>query len=261
VDDRPANLALAELTIWEGLRAYATAPNVRLIENASVRAVLGPVPYEGFNALFLSTPGEIAGLTESLSAAERAEVPMLAHLWLGPGDLEPQLPDLSSAGFHFYEEEPAMVAPLESGISLALPSGLSIAPVRSEGDLASWAAVLTGSTEPSLIDEVARLRNALTAEDEPAFGHLLGTVEGQVIACAAVFAGSEGAEVQHVVTDVRFRRRGIGTSMTVAAMEAARRLGYSRAVLTASTDGAEIYRRLGFRTCGTVRRYLRLPNR
>jgi len=258
VDDCDASdLALSELTTWEGLRAYGVLPGVELIDSDSVRAVFSRVPYEGFNALFLSTPRELSRLNESLAAAEGARVPLLAHLWTKPDDAETHI---LSAGFRFYEEEPAMVASLESSPSPQRTEGLSISPVRNEDELVSWITVLTGSADAAFIDEVARLRNVVTEEHEPAFEHLLGTIDGEIVACAAVFGGTRAAEVQHVVTDVRFRQRGIGTAMTTAAMNAAVTRGYSRAVLTASPDGAEIYRRLGFQTCGTVRRYIRLPD-
>ena len=254
-------LALAERTVWEGLRAYGALPGVELIEDDSVRAVIGPVPYEGFNAIFLSTPDEIGGLTENLTMADGARVPMLAHVWSGAEEVEPHLTELLTAGFRFYEEEPAMVASLESNAYPTLPVGLSITSAQNEGDLKSWAKVLTGSDDVRFIGQVARLRSARTEDNEPAFEHLLARIEDEIVACAAVFGGTDAAEVQHVVTDARLRRRGIGTSMTTAAMLLAAERGYSQAVLTASPDGVEIYRRLGFHTCGTVRRYLHLPRR
>ena len=51
------------------------------------------------------------------------------------------------------------------------------------------------------------------------------------------------------------RRRGIGTWLTGQVLARIRERGAGTAVLTASPYGARIYRRLGFRAVGSVRRY------
>ena len=66
-------------------------------------------------------------------------------------------------------------------------------------------------------------------------------------------------EVQHVVTLPGFPGRGVSTALTVAALRCIAARGVRTAVLTSSPDGLGIYRRLGFRTVGAVRRYLWYP--
>ena len=83
---------------------------------------------------------------------------------------------------------------------------------------------------------------------------VLGLVDGDVVATAGVVHGTRAAEVQHIATQRSHRRRGIGTAMTVAALDLVRRQGGRHAVLTASPDGFGIYERLGFETVATVRR-------
>ena len=57
------------------------------------------------------------------------------------------------------------------------------------------------------------------------------------------------------VLGLKHRGRGIGTALTSAVLAAGRDAGASIAVLTASPDGAGIYRRLGFAEQRVVRRF------
>jgi ribosomal protein S18 acetylase RimI-like enzyme len=112
------------------------------------------------------------------------------------------------------------------------------------------------------LDETAvALRAALGLDASAACRHLIGYIKDDAVATAAVYHGTRASEVQHVVTLHEHRRRGIGTAMTVAALELARAHGNRYAVLTASPDGERIYARLGFVTVCRVRRFLqRVPS-
>ncbi|MFP3393605.1 GNAT family N-acetyltransferase, partial [Brevibacillus sp. SIMBA_076] len=91
--------------------------------------------------------------------------------------------------------------------------------------------------------------------DGRAVTHLLAEVDGVAVGCAAAVVAGDAVAVEHIVTAASHRRQGIGTRLTVAALETGRRLGAATAVLTASPDGAAIYRRLGFVERDTVRRF------
>jgi ribosomal protein S18 acetylase RimI-like enzyme len=209
-----------------------------------VRAVVTRVPYEGFNAVVSSAPGPVEA---AFDFVERANVPLLWHVWPGARSVEPLL---LARGFSFYEEEPAMVAAPDGGLP-GPPPRLAITPVTDVGELALWVRILTGSSDAGFVDGVVALRRAA------GFAHLLGRVDGEAVATAAVFTGSAAGEVQHVVTRRDHRRRGIGTAMTAAALRLVREQGHRQAVLTASPDGVRIYERLGFRRVADVRRFLR----
>jgi ribosomal protein S18 acetylase RimI-like enzyme len=130
-----------------------------------------------------------------------------------------------------------------------VPAGLVVVEATTPEQLADFARVWSGGAGRAAIADLARLRSA------PAFTNLLGLLDGVPVATAAAFHGPVAGEVQHVVTMAAARRRGIGAVLTAAAWAAIRGRGASAAVLTASPDGEGIYRRLGFRTVGTVRRY------
>ncbi len=182
----------------------------------------------------------------------------LWHVWPG---LEPESVEerLVAAGFAFVEEEPVMMA------SLARPAGTGAG-----GSVEAWeiTAAVTGPElerwskvwDPSVAaDGRAQLAAGLFEVLELAPGrshYALGLLDGRPVACAAVFTAGGVSAVEHVVTDSGQRGRGFGTLMTEHCLAMARQHGASHALLTASAQGAGIYRRLGFRTVGMVRRYL-----
>ena len=63
-------------------------------------------------------------------------------------------------------------------------------------------------------------------------------------------------DLMGVVTDDAFRRRGIGTAMTWAAIDAARQRGCTAITLTATEMGLPVYQRMGFIHACTLRTYL-----
>jgi ribosomal protein S18 acetylase RimI-like enzyme len=66
------------------------------------------------------------------------------------------------------------------------------------------------------------------------------------------------ANVFFVNTDPDWRGRGIGRSMTAAALRAAQESGAQRACLDASDAGLPIYARLGFQSVSQVVRVFRM---
>jgi ribosomal protein S18 acetylase RimI-like enzyme len=247
---------LAEQTIWEGLRLYAEAPGASIIENDCVSAVCTGLPYEGFNAATSRGPMRPGQFDDVMDLFRRANARMLWHVWPADQGIESVLLE---RGLVFYEEEPAMVADLAVETIKPSPIDLQIRSTRNLEDIHVWVRILSGSSNDTFIRRLAEIRGAADSRTGARFEHLLGLVDGDVIATAAVFHGTRAAEVQHIVTEESHRGRGIGTAMTLAALEFVRRQGGRYAVLTASPDGLGIYERLGFERVATVRRFLGRP--
>jgi ribosomal protein S18 acetylase RimI-like enzyme len=75
----------------------------------------------------------------------------------------------------------------------------------------------------------------------------VGYFHGQPAATGALFINEDTAGVWDVVTLPQFRRRGIGTDMTLHALfHAFDNFGCRIGVLTASKDGEPVYRKIGF---------------
>ena len=214
----------------------------------------------------------------------------LWHVWpeLDPDSVEG---GLVAAGFAFVEEEPVMMAalarpaapgpdgPTAPGADGPAVPGQGRAAVPGQGRAAgpgsgqpaeAWE-IIAAETGPELErwsrvwdPSIAADRRAQVAaglfevlELAPGRSHYaLGLLVGRPVACAAVFTAEGVSAVEHVVTDSGHRGRGFGTLMTEHCLAVAREHGASQALLTASAQGTGIYRRLGFRTVGMVRRYL-----
>jgi GNAT superfamily N-acetyltransferase len=249
VDERAE---LVEETIWEAFAAYRASPAATVVDSETLRLGITGAPYAGLNGVFRARGLGSAAVEDTLRLFRERGVSMLWHL--GPQS-DPELEALLlSAGLEFEEEEPGMIARLDTPVeTLARPAGFRIEPVRELETLRRWVDVLSGGRLP---ESGVALRAALGLDASAACQHLIGYVDDEAVATAAVYHGTRASEIQHVVTVDRYRRRGIGAAITAAALELARERGQSHAVLTASPDGEAIYRRLGFVTVCSVRRFL-----
>jgi ribosomal protein S18 acetylase RimI-like enzyme len=159
------------------------------------------------------------------------------------------------------ESEPGMAAELDRlEIETALTEALSVETVADARGLKEWVAVCL-DPEP----EAAKQRR-FTALSHGGVGddtcrYYLGRVQGAPVACSQLFIAEGLATVHYVTTLSEYRRRGFGTAMTMQVLRDARDLGCHIAVLTASHDGAGVYRRLGFAQYGLFRRYQWFPPR
>ena len=243
---------IVEETVWEAFAAYRASATATVVDTEAIRLAITGVPYAGLNGVFRARGLSAAAVEETLLLFRQRGVPMLWHI--GPQS-DPEVETLvTSAGLELDEEEPGMFAPLDTlAQTAAAPTGLRIEPVRDLETLGRWVDILSGGR---VVEETVPLRAALGLGASAACQHLIGYLDDEAVATAAVYRGRRASEIQHVVTLDQHRRRGIGTAITAAALELARRHGNGCAVLTASPDGEGIYSRLGFVTVCSVRRFL-----
>lgn len=185
--------------------------------------------------------------------AAMAGRPALWHSW--PGDDRYDVEgELRRRGFRFVEEEPVMVLDLDDAAGPSdPPAGVELREVDDEAGLAEWVRVWNGAEPvPGIVPALA----AAGLGDGRSVHHLLAVVDGDPVGCAAAVVVEGAVAVEHVVTALRHRGRGVGTALTAGALERGRAVGACRAVLTASPDGLGLYRRLGFRERGRVRRFV-----
>lgn len=130
--------------------------------------------------------------------------------------------------------------------------------------------VRTCTSDEDLRTMVSFLAEAFEA-DEPSFAPLLRLLEPQIrevfttmlacepdgepVATAAVFVSGGGAMIANVATRPAWRRRGIGTAVTAAAVRAGFDGGAAFAWLIASPDGVSPYRTIGFEPVCTIHLY------
>lgn len=172
--------------------------------------------------------------------------------WVGPASQPRNLGAyLEQAGLDSVEVDEGMVADLSAlPGAVAAPEDLSIQRVSSPQQLEQFAQTISRVFEPP--DTNVHLfykRVEAVALDHNGPLHLfLGYWHGEPVATSAVFLDAGVAGIYSVATAPHARKRGIGTALTLAALQDAQAVGYTIGVLQASGEGQRIYQRLGFRT-------------
>jgi GNAT superfamily N-acetyltransferase len=179
--------------------------------------------------------------------------------WVSPSDTPADLrARLTAAGLALEGTAPAMAADLsEMPLDEPPPDGLEIVPVTDAATLdeflaiieADWVAWTGGEPTPVQQRTLAAWRAQIPPKlaDEPVPLRWIGRADGNVVATSRIAIGSGVAGLYAISTATAYRGRGFGRAMTIAALRAARSIGYRIAVLQASDLGYNVYRRLGFR--------------
>ena len=198
-------------------------------------------------------------IDEALTLFAGRELPML---WSVTGSTRPlDLGDLLQArGLTLAGTLTGMAVDLEVLVGdLPSPQGFAVERVRDAAAFRRWRrAYVDGFEMPesaarALLDCYA----TIGFDDDLPFRHYIGVLGGETVASATLFLGAGAAGVWHVGTVPAARRQGIGTAMTLAALQDARALGYAVGTLYASDMGTGVYRRMGFKEYGKAVQYTR----
>lgn len=135
------------------------------------------------------------------------------------------------------------------------PADLAVERVDDEADLHDWFQPLAPEIglPPEEIDAAVRGRREASLPKAPGFVHFLGRIRGRPVGSASLFILEDVAGIYDVATLPAWRRKGIGTALTLACLDEAHEAGLHVAVLQASRDAVHLYRRLGFRQYATFR--------
>ncbi len=101
---------------------------------------------------------------------------------------------------------------------------------------------------------------SLKAATDPNVGLFVGYIEKRPVATSRLNCLGTVGDINGIVTDPDYRRRGFGTEMTWAAIAEGVKRGCTAIVLTATEMGYPVYLRMGFEPVCNYRTYLR-PNR
>jgi GNAT superfamily N-acetyltransferase len=81
--------------------------------------------------------------------------------------------------------------------------------------------------------------------DQP-LRHYIARVNDEPVGALSLFLGREAAGIYNVEVADHWQRRGVGTAMTRAVLEEARRLGARVGVIAPTRESRSMYERLGF---------------
>ncbi|HEV7275959.1 MAG TPA: GNAT family N-acetyltransferase [Devosiaceae bacterium] len=211
---------------------------------------IGGSPIDYNNAVFAASlePAEAdAAIVASREMLRFHGVPGTWHVGpsMRPTDLRNRL---LAHGFTHAGDDVGMAAELTALPELPVP-GLAIEEVLGPPGLASWVATLAqgfgeGPPEAGWVGEVY---SWLGYGGNSPWHHYLGRLDGRPVATATSFRTGDVAGVYFVFTLPEVRRRGIGASITAAALHRTLQEGARLGVLGASPMGEPVYRRMGFR--------------
>ncbi|HEU4410093.1 MAG TPA: GNAT family N-acetyltransferase [Polyangiaceae bacterium] len=265
MDDEPARAAdtarAIEANAAAALLAIGRAGGGDERDEGGLCWTIGGSPLAYHNAVVradLAPEAADAAIDASIAALRARGVPGSWHVGpsMRPADLGARL---AARGFVAVGDEPAMALDLAAPPAPAPPPprGLGVALVRDERALGAWGEVLSAGFDGA--DEgaawvIETFRRLGWGESSP-FRHFVARFEWLPVATGSLFLHEGVAGIYFVFTSPRQRRRGVAAALTRALLDDARALGARLAVLHASEMGYGVYRRLGFREYGRLRRY------
>jgi predicted N-acetyltransferase YhbS len=182
------------------------------------------------------------GVDNALHEANR-QLTGVPWLWWVGADSRPGLAeDLFARGATPVGSVPVMAIDLDQVLDETGPAELVVDEVREADELPEWVRAYRSSfglTEDQ-IDELLDIEKTRPANGIVRFA---GRVDGRIVGTSVLFVRHGVAGVYQVATVEGFRRRGIGTRLTAAALRAARARGARVGTLVA---GASLHRRMGF---------------
>ena len=212
---------------------------------------LTDVPFAFFNNVFnarLPEGGIESAIAEATDRFRRRGVP--AFWWTGPASEPDDLGRyLKAAGYQHGFQAAAMAVDLDGVKDTESPAGLLIEEVLDRSALQQWCDVMAPVYEfPDFAREPwLEMLFAVGLGRERPLRHFAARLDGRVVATASLYFGAGVAGISSVATLPDYRRRGIGTAITVALVEESRRAGYRVGTLFASPMGKPMYERIGFR--------------
>ena len=252
--DEIVNLLLSTMSAQLPLM-YSSMPGIQVIEETNWLGMLSSYPDVFYNAVYESrfSQNNVREKVDEVVSlfSTRSQLPMV---WFITPACQPK--DLSeileTKGFKHAFRSPGMFLRLEEFYQKSkLDSPHKIIQVSTEEQLSQW--IIPGKEGFSISDSVIKayfdLFKSKGFESQTPWKLFVGMVDGIPTTCVRLFCTNDAAGIYHVATIPSARGKGYGTEITIAALEAAKNLGYRLAILASSPAGYNVYYRLGFRDC------------
>jgi GNAT superfamily N-acetyltransferase len=236
--------------------AFGLAPTTVIRDDPDLFWFITGLPDGSFNSImYADLPPERvdAAIDELFRLRETYDVPVgwLVGPTSRPTDLTARL---EARGLQRHVTLTPMTLALASVQAQAVSvPGLTIERVEDAATLDAWA-IAEGQgfqSTGALGRGLAALRRGMGVGHGRPLYHLLGRLDGRPVATATYLLAAGIVGVFDISTVPEARGRGIGTAMTVAALQAGRAAGHEIAFLQPSAMGRNLYERLGFRECFT----------
>lgn len=239
---------------------YRSCPEVEVHDDPEVLWTISHLPYATFNTVHrarLTHENSDRVIAQVMRRGQLNGVPLL--WWVGPLSRPADLGSrLLALGWLQGEVQPGMAVELELLPTAPGMEDFHFARATTLAELITWwnLACEINDRPRGIVADGARCYASMSLEAGSTMRCYLGRLRGEPVSTACLVLGAGVVGLYGIGTLPAARRRGIGTAMTLAALHEARVLGYRYGVLRASTEGAPLYRRLGFREYGRFGTYL-----
>lgn len=239
-------VALAHASFFANFRKLVEHfPEAAIRESDGVFAFATGLPLSLFNGCIVTEPVATAAIDEALEWMEERGLPY--RLWI----VDELLVGLAGVperhGLEAHPDPyPGMVLhPVPEAPAPA--AGVEVV-AREDG---APDEVVRVAVESGMSEDFARRLYEGPFVDDPDVQVFVGRLEGNPAGTSTSIQGGGASGVVAVGTLPAARRRGVGTALSWAAVDAGRRRGFDTVVLQASPMGRPVYEAMGFRTVVT----------
>jgi GNAT superfamily N-acetyltransferase len=200
------------------------------------------IPRGGFNGVAVLEPVETDDLRAAVGWIRGREIPFA--VWVREDLVRPVRETLRDARLQELEGEAEPVMGMRPRDELPeLPAGVSVREVLDSPMLEDHIRVATANGFP---EDAARRLYSEAFVNDPDVRLFTAYADGQPAGHSAAIRSSDVSGVYAVGVPQPLRRRGIGSAVTWAAVQAGREWGCELVVLQSSPMGFGVYRRMGF---------------
>jgi len=241
--------AAIKANLFEYYRYLGRSPGAELHEDPRLTWLITGIPHTFLNTILytrMTSDNVDEDIEQTLASLGSRNVTNLSW-WTEPGTQPMDLGEhLIAHGLTYTSGGPGMALDLLKLNELSTPSDLTIKrveDVETQREFVHTAVTgfgLPDTTESPCFDLFAGLGFDLQLHN------YVGYLHGKPVATSELFLGAGVAGIYWVSTVPEVRRQGIGSAMTQASLQVARKLGVRVGILHASELGEEVYRRLGF---------------
>ncbi|MBW3555879.1 MAG: GNAT family N-acetyltransferase [Actinobacteria bacterium] len=253
--NRTARVAASDRSLFDAWRTLARSAEAgEVVEEPGLLFVSFGIPVVLLNAAFVTARPEDpeATLERARRFFDSRGLPFL--LRMAKPVARVMQPAARRAGMAELDPLPGMVLDPVPVAVPPVPDGLSLQPAQEgEASMDDYRRVLSEGFEvpPSLAEIFAARAAVASARIRP----LVGYLDEQPVACAALLLTGDVAGVYNVATTPAYRRRGFARALTAAAVSAGVESGAAVAALQSTPAGEPLYRKMGFRTVTHYRQF------
>lgn len=236
------------------LKLFARLPHAELLDAPDVLRVITGIMFPFANAVCrarLANDHVDAKIDLALEPLRERKLPAL--WWVGPSSRPSDLGKrLVAHGLTDLDDSPGMALDLNQvNRKVHWPENLSIRRVSDRDSLRDYVvAMLHGFEMEAVAGEL--MEQVITVAgfgDAAPWRSFLAYLDGKPVGTCSVLWGGGVAGLYNISTIAEVRGHGVGSAVTLAALDDSLAHGYRMAVLESSSEAVSMYTRLGFAEC------------